>query len=278
MSIQTIRSGVLNHPESTVLQSLTDMVRASGVVNPSTDLLVKEAAGGGLNVDVDPGNCYIKGVNTNAYPIRSTVIETLAIGANTSGNPRIDAVVIYVDLNETPDPSGGGDDVAEMKVVAGIPASSPVAPDASAIQASVGAGNPYLVLANVLVANGASGVSESNISNLKKRVNIQTFSPIYEEAFDATWEPNYLNSNKQKMTLTNNVVMSAPINMEIGDLIQLEFIQDATGGRSVTWFSGITWLSADYTINTGMNRTTVYILEKTGNSTYKGYLAGKQYT
>jgi len=277
MSIQTIRSGVLNHPESTVLQSLTDMVRASGVVNPSTDLLVQEAGGGGLNVDISVGNCYIKGLNTNTYPVRSTVTETKAINANTSGNPRIDALVIYIDLNETPDPSGGGDDVALLKVVDGTPASSPVAPNDSAIQASVGAGNPYLVLAHITVANGASGISEANILNLKKRVNLRTFSPIFLEEFDATWEPNFLNSDKQKMVLTDDVVVSAPVNMEIGDMIQLEFLQDAVGGRSVTLFAGITWLSADYTLNTTAEKTSVYIFEKTGDSAYKGYLAGKEY-
>jgi hypothetical protein len=277
MALYTIRSGITNHPETSVLQSISDMVRTGGLVNPSSDFLVGEASGGGLNVSVGIGNAYVKGANTNAYPVRLTTTYNQEISPNTSGNPRIDAIVLYIDLSATPNPSGAGEGVALITAVEGIPASSPVAPTESAIQAIVGASNPYLRLANVTVANNASGISEANIVNIKRRVFIQTYAPIYEEAFDATWTPNFVNSNKQKMRLTGNVTVSAPENMEIGDLIQIEFLQDASGGRSVTWFSGITWLSADYSLNTDPNSISVFIFEKTGNSTFKGYLAGKEY-
>ena len=277
MALYTIRSGITNHPETSVLQSISDMVRTGGLVNPSSDFLVGEASGGGLNVSVGIGNAYVKGANTNAYPVRLTTTYNQEISPNTSGNPRIDAIVLYIDLSATPNPSGAGEGVALITAVEEIPASSPVAPTESAIQAIVGASNPYLRLANVTVANNASGISEANIVNIKRRVFIQTYAPIYEEAFDATWTPNFVNSNKQKMRLTGNVTVSAPENMEIGDLIQIEFLQDASGGRSVTWFSGITWLSADYSLNTDPNSISVFIFEKTGNSTFKGYLAGKEY-
>jgi hypothetical protein len=253
------------------------MVRASGVVSPSSDFLVGEASGGGLNVDVAVGEAYIKGATTNAYPVRSTTVATQEITANSAGNPRIDALVLYIDLSETPDPSGAGDDIALLTVVEGTPASSPVAPSDSAVQADVGASNPFLRLANITIADSATGISEANISNVAKRVFMQTYSPIYEEDFDATWTPDYLNSNKQKMILSADTVLSEPDNMEVGDIIQIEFLQDGTGGYEPTWFETITWLSADYSINTDANATTVYIFEKTGDGIYKGYLAGKEY-
>jgi len=277
MAIYTIRSGVENHPESTVLQSLSDMVRASGVVSPSSDFLVGEASGGGLNVDVAVGEAYIKGATTNAYPVRSTTVATQEISANSAGNSRIDALVLYIDLSETPDPSGAGDDIALLAVVEGTPASSPVAPSDSAVQADVGASNPFLRLANITVADSATGISEGDIDNVSKRVFMQTYSPIYEADFTASWTPDYLNSNKQKIELTDDITLSDPTNMEIGDLLQIEFVQDATGDWAVTWFTTITWLSADTTMNTDASAKTVYVIEKTGDDTYNGYLAGKEY-
>ena len=253
------------------------MVRAGGLVSPSSDFLVGEASGGGLNVDIAIGTAYVKGASTNAYPVRLTATDTEAVTANSSGNPRIDAIVLYIDLSATPDPSGAGDDIAMMAVIAGTPASSPVAPNDSAVQAGVGASNPFLRLADITITAGATGISEAQIDNKNKRVFIQTYSPIYVETFDATWTPDFLNSNKQKMVLSADTTVSEPDNMEIGDLIQIEFLQDGTGGFTPTWFTTITWLSADYSMNTDADSATVYIFEKTGDSTYKGYLAGKEY-
>lgn len=277
MPIFTIRSGITNHPETTVLQSISDMVRSSGLINPSTDFLIGEASGGGLNVEIGVGEAYLKGVNTNAYPIRSTATINQAITSNSSGNPRIDAIVLYVDLSVTPNPSGGGDDVAKITVVEGLASSSPVAVSDSTIQSTIGASNPFLRLADITIASGASGISESNIKNIRKRVFIQTYAPIYNETFISPLTPNFTNSNKQKITLSDNLTINNPDNMEIGDLLQIELVQDANGARTVTWFANIKWLSADYSLNTDPNATSVYIFEKTGNNTFNGYLVGKNY-
>lgn len=277
MSFLTLRNDVTNHPEDSVLQAITDHVRKSGLLT-TADLVVGEAGGGGLAVDISIGRAYVKGANTNAYPVRSTTIATPTFTANASGNSRIDAVVLYIDLDQLPDPSGGGDDVAKIMVVAGTPAGSPVAPDDSAVQAAVGAANPWLRLANCTITSGATGVSAGQIENIGQIVFMNTRRPIFSLTYAANVTPNFLNSDKQKITLTGNVTFVAPTNMEVGDAIELQILQDGTGGRTVTWFAGITWMSPDYSVNSTASKKSIYVIEKTGAATYNGYLAGKEYS
>jgi hypothetical protein len=65
--------------------------------------------------------------------------------------------------------------------------------------------------------------------------------------------------------------------MEIGDSVLLELVQPAAGGKTVTWFANITWLSPDYSINSDSNKKSVFVFEKTSATTFNGYLAGKEY-
>lgn len=277
MAIYTLRSGVTNHPEDSILQELTDHVRAGGLLNQSTDLLVVQPAGGGLNVDVGTGRAYVKGSSTNAYPVRIDATATVAITSNASGNPRYTSIVLYIDKAATPGSTNGGNDVAKLMAVNGTPAASPVVPDDSAIQAAVGAANPFLRLADVLVASGASGISTGNITNAARRVFMKSPRPRNVIAYSATITPNCNTSDTHVCTLTGNVTVAAPTNMEVGDALVLEFIQDGTGGRSIAWFSTITWLSPDTTANTSANKRTTYAIIKTGSATYNGYLVGKEY-
>lgn len=246
------------------------------MIKPSTDFLVVEPSSG-LNVSVGAGHCFIKGSTTDAYPVRNTVATDVAIDANSSGNPRYTAVIVYLDLSATPGANDGGDDVALFDTVNGSPAGSPTAPDDSTIQSTVGAGNPFLRLADVLVANGATGISNANITNTSQRVFLQSPTPIYTLTYASPLAINFLNGAKQKVVMTGSPTISAPTNMEIGDMFKLTAIQDGTGNRTITWFSGITWLSPDTTLAVGANDITDFVIEKTGTATYNGYLAGKEY-
>lgn len=272
--VLTIRSGVSNHPEQTVLHSLTSITRKGGLLSDS-DLTVTEPAGGGLNIDVGTGRAVVKG--TNAYPVINTTIETVAITANSSGNPRYSSIVLYIDLGATPDPEAQGSDVAKLASVDGVASSSPIIPSDATIQSIVGAGNPFIRLADVMVVDGATGISTGDITNINQRAFIQSFSGFFTLTYAATTALDFNNGNKQKITLTGNVTFTAPINMNIGDFIKLEIAQDGTGGRSVTWFAGITWLSPDISLNTNSGKKSSFVIEKTGATTYNGYLVGKEY-
>lgn len=99
-------------------------------------------------------------------------INTITIGANSSGNPRIDSIVAYVDLSVVSSVSNNNPGALKFIAVQGTPAGSPTAPSGATIQAAVGAGNPYYVLGNVNVPNGFT--SGSSITNSGSTVIVDT--------------------------------------------------------------------------------------------------------
>ena len=97
----------------------------------------------------------------------------LAIGTADVSNPRIDVVVVYVD-NGVSLPGGtpstanlDGKGVPKAKIVQGTPNASPTAPNSTAIQASVGAGNPYTVVGNVRVNAGVTVLAGNLITDTR---------------------------------------------------------------------------------------------------------------
>lgn len=117
-------------------------------------------ASSGMNVTIAPGNGLISTGTGFARRIASDTSNAVTITAASTANPRIDAVVAYIDNSVTPtttvvDNTNG---ILKFKSVAGSPAAAPARPSDSAIQSSVGAGNPFMVLAYVAVARSASTV------------------------------------------------------------------------------------------------------------------------
>jgi hypothetical protein len=139
-------------------------------VAKATNYLVEQQASPNMTVKVNPGIAYVKkSDNSNVYVTNLDAVQNVNISSNSSGNPRIDAVVIKVDLGATP--NNYADNVATLVVVQGTAAASPVAPSDSTIQSSVGSGNAFLRLADVTVGNGVSSILTANISD--KRTGVQ---------------------------------------------------------------------------------------------------------
>lgn len=115
-------------------------------------------AGTGMNVTVATGNGLISTGTGFARRIATDATNTVSLTAASTANPRIDAVVAYIDNAVTPTTSvvDNTNGILKFKSVAGSPASNPSAPIAQTIQSSVGAGNPYMVLAYVAVAKNAT--------------------------------------------------------------------------------------------------------------------------
>lgn len=132
-----------------------DALYGSCVANDSS-LVV--SAGTGMNVTVATGNGLISTGTGFARRIATDATNTVSLTAASTANPRIDAVVAYIDNAVTPTTSvvDNTNGILKFKSVAGSPASNPSAPTAQAIQSSVGAGNPYMVLAYVAVAKNAT--------------------------------------------------------------------------------------------------------------------------
>lgn len=172
MTIFTLRSGGTAHPEESVLQIADDLIASPGVKG-SLHFAVSEKSGTpDLSVDVATGRAYVQKASSNTYPVRSSAIENVVVTSNASGNPRIDTAVLYIDLSAAANTDASN--VAKLAIVAGTPAASPSAPDDTAIGTAIGAANPFIRLADIDVASGATQILNANITDIRANYVINT--------------------------------------------------------------------------------------------------------
>lgn len=279
MSSYTVKTNINNHPETSFLQLIDDLVARGGVVNLATDFIASEkAAGADLSVDISIGRMYLVR-NSLARPVWSNAIENVVINSNSSGNPRITTLVKRVDLTSVPASDGQGADIVDVIAVDGTPAASPVAPSTATIEAALGTSDPYEIICDVLVADGATAIQDADITDRRRKVVMRTPRAINPVDYVASFTPNFNDGAEQEMTLEGNVTINTPTNMEVGDRLTLMLPQDVTGSRSITWsVTGLVWMSADTSNNTTASKRTTYVLIKVSDSVFEGYLGGKQYS
>lgn len=155
--------------------------RAYGSCVASLDSFVV-ATSSGMNVTVSAGDGLINTGLNFARRIQNDASLTVPIAAASTAYARLDTVVAYIDNTVTPttavvDNTNG---VLKFKSIAGTAAATPVAPTQAAIQASIGAGNPYMPLYNVRVPVNATNMTGATLTDLRK-----IFTTI-----DATQIPN----------------------------------------------------------------------------------------
>lgn len=134
----------------------------------AADLQVTQHSTPNASIDLAVGDLVISYQDYIFY----TWIDAIAvvnITANASGNPRIDALVAYVDLSVVSSVSNNNPNALKFMDVNGTPAGSPVTPNDSAIQSAVGAGNPFYRLADIAVANGFATIVNANITDKRTR-------------------------------------------------------------------------------------------------------------
>ena len=129
-------------------------------------------AGTGMNVSVATGNGLISTGNGYARRIATDAVNSVTLTAASTANPRIDAIVAYIDNSVSPtttvtDNTNG---ILKFKAVAGSPAATPSRPTAASIQSSVGASNPYMVLSYVTVPKNATAISTGTFVDARKIV------------------------------------------------------------------------------------------------------------
>ena len=122
--------------------SATAVAGQEGVIPAPWNALGVIAGPSGLTASINAGFCAIQDASGNGiYKFGLMQLGTVTIAANASGNPRIDLVVAQVhDI-------GTSSSFADINIITGTPASSPVAPT---VPASATA------LATIAVANGAT--------------------------------------------------------------------------------------------------------------------------
>ncbi len=136
----------------------------------ANDMSFVVSAGTGMNVSISTGDGLISTGTGFARRIGTDAVNTVPVTAASSANPRIDAVVAYIDNAVTPTVNvvDNTNDILKFKVVAGTAAASPTRPTDSQIQTSVGAGNPFMVLAYVTIPTGATSTSIATFVDVRK--------------------------------------------------------------------------------------------------------------
>lgn len=131
----------------------------------------QRGAGANMSVDVAIGDAIIqRSDGTYGHPAWNDAVYNQAIAAADGSNPRRDIVVMYIDYNETPSTgvANNTNGVVKITSVSGTAAGSPVDPSNATIQSAVGSGNPFIKLARVRVAAGATSISNSVIDDLRE--------------------------------------------------------------------------------------------------------------
>lgn len=168
MSLGTANRDGGKTSESGHLRGLTKAFRGE----VSNGLAVSQrGAGANMSVDIAIGDAIIpRSDGTYGHPAFNDAVLNQAIATADPSNPRRDIVVMYIDYTQTPSTgvSNNTNGVVKVKVVAGTPAGSPVDPTDTAIQSSVGAGNPFIKLARARVGAGVTSVGNSVIDDLRR--------------------------------------------------------------------------------------------------------------
>ena len=127
------------------------------------------SAGSGMSVRIAAGDGIIS-TPSSGKRIQSDAIETVTISAANATYPRIDSVVVYIDSAVQPTTAviDNVNGILKFAAVAGTPAASPTAPAESMIQGAIGAGNRYMVLADVKVPNGATSMNTATFTDRRK--------------------------------------------------------------------------------------------------------------
>lgn len=152
----------------------------------------------------------------------SDAINNITITNNSSGNPRIDALVAYIDLSVVSSSSNNNPGALKFMAIAGTPAGSPVIPNNTVIQAAVGAGNPFYVLEGQNVPTGFTGSSTITNSGTTICTDLRTvfligsntkygfFAPgVQTVTNDISWDPSA--PAAQTVTTLNAYVKTPPV-------------------------------------------------------------------
>lgn len=157
------------------------------------------SAGSGLDVNISSGDGLIDTGDDFARRIQSTATETVTANAGHASYNRIDSVVAYIDMDVDPTTSvvDNTNGILKFAIVAGTAAASPVKPTDAAIQAAIGAANPYLVLGQVTVPQNAVNLGSATFANTAPTPLLKAYpiGAVYESVdntnpsslFGGTW-------------------------------------------------------------------------------------------
>lgn len=225
-----------------------------GNVLTSTDLVTTQLDTLGMGVKVTPGQFRIPDVSsTFSYTGWSNANTNVTISTADGANPRISAIVIYVDKSAaTSAVPANNPNVPKFLAVNGTPAAVPVIPNNTQIQTAIGAGNPYIIIASVRVPAGAATVVNSYITDTRTLVtlasNLINTSSIQDSAVSTVKiADNAVSTAKianQSVNTTKMVSKYVVANGSTGSTTRQTFPSANTvyaiSGTSISYTSGVT--------------------------------------
>lgn len=130
-----------------------------------------------MSVNVPYGIAAIptgSGATGYRYFVGLDATENVAIPTANGSNPRNDLIVLWVDKSVTPSQSftNNSNNMLKISVVSGAPATTPADPSTAAIQAAIGAANPYIILARVVTGAGVTQINNGNITDLRNLTSV----------------------------------------------------------------------------------------------------------
>lgn len=160
----------------------------------------QRAAGANMSVDINTGNGYIDRSSAYGYWVWvATSDENVLVDAADPSNPRVDRVVAYVNLSDISTSVTNNTGALEFEAVAGTPAGSPTAPNDATVQAAIGAGNPFIDLAQLAVAAADTSIVTADITDKRKPISLRShIAPLITEITSTTvlsWGYNMVKCN-----------------------------------------------------------------------------------
>lgn len=134
---------------------------------------VRQASPVGMNVLIGgengiPDDLLVRDAMSATFPVSNLSTQPVQASVTTanSANPRVDAVVIYIDTNVAASQTvANNENRTKAVVVPGTPATNPSVPTPSQIKAKIGASNPYEVIAEIRVNAGTTTILDSVITD-----------------------------------------------------------------------------------------------------------------
>ena len=166
--VYNLNGGLYSGDAFTAFETRIASSNNGSIVASPSDL--KVSAGSGMNVTVSTGAGIIGNGTLSGVRFAIDAPVTVAVNAASTANPRMDSVVAYIDKSVSASTSVVDNTdlgIIKFKSVAGTPASAPTAPSTATIQSSIGAGNPYMVLANVTVPKSSTAASSFTITDTR---------------------------------------------------------------------------------------------------------------
>lgn len=233
----------------------------SGNALGATGLLVKQNSPLSRSVLVSAGQYKIDTSADYSYTGWNTADEVVNISVADGANPRLTSIVLYVEKDEPTSPSPPNNpNITKLIAVDGTPAAIPVAPNSTTIQSAVGAGNPYIILANVRVNAGATQITNANITDTRQRVTLGTALVSQDSLLDgavATAKLADLAVTEAKIA-ANAVTTGKIVDAAVTDAkwrAGVAFLARRTSSLTVTGETTIVYNSEDFDIGNNYDTT-----------------------